>query len=514
MRLPDKLHISWQNEVGNYTLTPSVAAESAYPITRMQSSLSNKKSLFDMTGEARQSISFTDSTERTVTVAGIHSHNCPDGTTIRWRFYAGESEAGKLERDTGMAYAVLDGVADYITTPDAAIPAGTVYRFCVAVKPDDVTPAALEALYTKSDSGDSNITFEVNLNTDGTINFTVTTDGSTVAGNSIDSSIAPTFPDTVNAIMVEWNSVSGVATWYQYNSNVDGYDELVDAMDYEYLIANSLFEQFGETDTTSATGTPFDGNELFALGASFSSGTPQDFFDGNAGRAAAYCDGVIFNDIDARRYVDADPAPTTMTTETGATATIVSAPPITEVGRAVTHNVPFGSIIAGINPIEGDFEDSDGRKTHYSDWFESANFKSGRVDIENTSGFTNDQLIIDKMWFGFAYGPEYGHSHNWSAVTYDSTRNQRKPGGMESIKGEVRRGLQLDLRMFENYERQVLRFIQDQAAKYGDQLWTTDPNDTLSQRYETTSIYRRMDDMSIEGAFYNGNNMQYMLEEN
>lgn len=181
----------------------------------------------------------------------------------------------------------------------------------------------------------------------------------------------------------------------------------------------------------------------------------------------------------------------------------------------VMHNIPFGSIIAGIDAIEGNFEDEGQMKAHFSLWFESVEYKSFQVDIANAGGFTNDLLQIDKLWLGFAYCPTYGPEHGWGATQLDDSIHQRKPGGgMDTVPGISRRVLNLDFKMLENSERHVLRHILDRAKKGGDLLITMDPNDTKSQNYETTSIYRRTSDMTFVSEFFNGNSFAISVEEN
>lgn len=181
----------------------------------------------------------------------------------------------------------------------------------------------------------------------------------------------------------------------------------------------------------------------------------------------------------------------------------------------VMHNIPFGSIIAGIDAIEGNFEDSGHMKTHFSLWFDSVQYKSFKIDIANAGGFTSNALSIDKLWLGFAYAADYGPERGFVSTLIDDSEHQRKPGGgMETVAGDVRRSLNLQFKGVTSAERHVLRRILDVAKMGGDLLATMDPNDLLSMNYETTSIYRRVSQASFANAYYNGNELGLSVEEN
>lgn len=181
----------------------------------------------------------------------------------------------------------------------------------------------------------------------------------------------------------------------------------------------------------------------------------------------------------------------------------------------VMHNIPFGSIIAGIDAIEGNFEDEGQMKTHFSLWFDSVEYKSFKIDIANTGGFTNNALRIDKLWLGFAYCPHLGPERGFESALLDDSEHQRKPGGgMETVQGDVRRNLNLKFGFLPNSERHVMRHIFDRAKKGGDLLITMDPNDAQSYNYETTSIYRRTSAASFVNTFYNSNDIGLSVEEN
>lgn len=180
----------------------------------------------------------------------------------------------------------------------------------------------------------------------------------------------------------------------------------------------------------------------------------------------------------------------------------------------VMHNIPFGSIIVGIDAIEGNFEDEGHMRTHFSLWFPSVEYKSFRIDIANAGGFTDDALLVDKLWLGYAHALERSPLWGFQSAQTDDSVHQRKPyGGMETIEGCVRRGMNLEF-VAENDDRHIIRHILDRAKKGGDLLCTMDPNDVLSMHYETTSIYRRLNDTSFAATYYDGNQFGLALEEN
>lgn len=182
---------------------------------------------------------------------------------------------------------------------------------------------------------------------------------------------------------------------------------------------------------------------------------------------------------------------------------------------ATDHDIPWGSVIAGLDGVEGNFEEEGHMKPHFSLWFEAVEGKSFQIDIANASGFTNDQLSIDKLWLGFAYAPDDGPVFGYGSELADDSEHQQKPGGgMETVEHDVRRSLALEFKGVKNSERHVLRHILDKAKKGGDLLITMDPNDTKSMNYELTSIYRRMNNNQWIAQHYNWNSFGLALEEN
>lgn len=183
----------------------------------------------------------------------------------------------------------------------------------------------------------------------------------------------------------------------------------------------------------------------------------------------------------------------------------------------VRNTVPLGSIIAAVDPLGSAFEDEGGLTVHVSRFFDGVMFKSFQIDIENPDGFAADLLRVDKLWLGVAWCPRYGIGHGWQSRLIDDSEHMQKPGGgMETVEGAVRRSLRVSFEAasLPNSERHIIRHALDRAKMSGDLLVTLDPNDARSQRYETSSIYRRTNGMTFTSAFFNGNAFSLDLEEN
>lgn len=285
MSVPDRFHISWDNLARIYTLVPSIAAESAYPLANLQNQVANEWAAFDMKSETTLTLTWSGDVARTVGCLALHNHNVPDGTTIRGRFYPEESLAGE----------------------------------------------------------------------------------------------------------------------------------------------------------------PFDTGAL-----------------------------------------------------------------------DVRTNIGFGSLIAGYDPIEIDFESLGHLKWHFSTWFPNVPHKSGQIDIVCEEGFVNDTLLIDKLWFGPTFCPAYGPERGFRAPVIEGSEHLRKPGGgMETVQREVRRSLALEFQGESDSERAVMLNIMLGRAKMGsDLLITMDPRNSQNKKWELSSIYRRTSEMSFENAYYNGNALGLLLEEN
>lgn len=180
----------------------------------------------------------------------------------------------------------------------------------------------------------------------------------------------------------------------------------------------------------------------------------------------------------------------------------------------VPNTIPWGSIITGIDEFGGYFEDDGYLKTHFSRWFDTVTFKSWQIDLSVPTP-VNDMLQIDKLWLGFSYCPVDGPVHGTESIIVSPSIHTRKPGGgMDTVEDRDYRTFAARFEMVPNSERHVLRHILDRCKKGGDMLITFDPNDARSQRYELTSIYRRVSDGRFRGDYFNGNSFGLAAEEN
>lgn len=180
----------------------------------------------------------------------------------------------------------------------------------------------------------------------------------------------------------------------------------------------------------------------------------------------------------------------------------------------IPHTIPFGSILAGRDPVGGYFETDGNLRTHFSDWFDTVTYKSWQIDLSIPTP-VNDTASIDKFWLGHAWAPTYGPEYGHRSRIVDPSRHVRKPGGgMETIEDFCYRAIDLDFSGHPSTDRHVVRHILDQARKGGDILVTLDPNNNLSLKHEMTSIYRRTSDISFIGEYFNGHGFGLSLEEN
>ena len=507
MTVPNRMHISWQNDIGEYTLASDGTPETAYPLTNLQNGNANQPTVFDMTADTALALTGSSATERTATCFSLHNHNMPSDNEVRLRLYAGESQAGKLTRDTGETSFALDSSTKYMTVPDSAGNSVVgAMDFYARVNPTDKTPASNEYYITKWTTSGAQKAWGLGLDTTGVLQIILSTDGSTTTTTLADS--APTWSTDMVSIKASWDDVTGYVTFYEYTENTVGYDAAIDGADFEYLDDNDLWDQIGDPVDTGITGALYAASTSILMGAGLDATDAR--LDGDFIRAAAYADGVIIGDFDARRYVTG----TTMTNEIGDTVTIAGTPTVTETLESVAHTIPFGSVISGIDGMGGYFEAEGNSKPHFSTWFESVNYKSLRIDIAAPTS-TDDLLSIDKIWLGFAYCPEYGISYGYTSSQVDKSQHQRKPGGgLETVEDFSYRALAVDFQGLKNSERHVLRNILDRSRKGGDLLLTLDPNDTNSRNYETTSIYRRKSDNGFRAAYYDGNTLGLAVEEN
>lgn len=508
MTLPDRWHISWQNDIADFTLTASPVAETAYPITNAQNKNSNEPAVLDVNAVTAASITASGSAQLTATCFSLHNHNMPTDNGARLRLYENASQAGKLLKDTGSSSVAFDGSTQYATIPDSAENSlvGTIFTFYARIKPDDSSPASAEYFFSKWTTAGNQRGWSFRINSDSTISIIISEDGTGTGGTGTSDNAASwsaTDPITVKA---EYNSTTGLTNFWEYTETTEGYLPSIDGADFDYLDSNSLWDSIGTGDDTGTTGGPVDVSAVVMAGGLDGAAS----FDGDFVRAAAYVDGSIIADADIRRHITGS----TLTTENAETATLVGSPTVTPVYDSVAHTIPFGSIISGIDPLGGSFEAEGNLKAHYSTWFDSVVYRSLRIDLDLPTS-TNDTLSIDKIWLGFAWSPTYGPEYGHQSTIVDPSEHQRKPGGgLETVEDYSYKIQLLKFRGHASSERHVLRSILDRAKKGGDLLCTMDPYNNLSLNYEMTSIFRRTNNASFTAQYYNGHALGLSLEEN
>ena len=100
MSVPDRFHISWQNDIAAFTLASDVAAETAYPLTNMQNPNANEFTVIDMTADSAVVLTGSSSTLRTATSFSIHNHTMPSDNTARLELFDGETQSGTTVYDS------------------------------------------------------------------------------------------------------------------------------------------------------------------------------------------------------------------------------------------------------------------------------------------------------------------------------------------------------------------------------------------------------------------------------
>ena len=219
-----------------------------------------------------------------------------------------------------------------------------------------------------------------------------------------------------------------------------------------------------------------------------------------------------------------------MTGQTTLVITDLGSPNTTRMAGAFAlhnHNVPSGSTLrlrlySAVNQGGSvvldktvSISDSERLKPHVSMWFDQVGYRSVRIDISNLGGFPANQLILDKLWLGESFCPSYGPEQGWGSTLVDTSEHQPKPGGgVETLEGVLSRSQDLFFPLVEDVERGVLRRILTQASKGGDLLTTMDPNDARALRLETSSIFRRANDVFFSGKIFNGSDLPLKLVEN
>jgi len=160
---------------------------------------------------------------------------------------------------TGTNYLYLPGGSNWATTPDAAaLDITGDLEIVVRVALSDYTPTASQILCSKRASGQ--YSWQLFINTSGTVGFTVTTDGSTQITSSSSVPSAGTFVDgTTYWLKATRTAATGVCTW-QYAA-----DQATEPTSWTTLAANvngasgNVFSGTAALDVGGITGGSMDG---------------------------------------------------------------------------------------------------------------------------------------------------------------------------------------------------------------------------------------------------------------
>jgi hypothetical protein len=107
MSIAEKFHIATVNHLDNFTLSDDLTPESGYPLTNMQSQVSNKKTVWDTVGNTSLTIQGTQSTAYTANALFLGNHNLISDCTVRLYLYPDASYAGTPYDSTALAVDVV-----------------------------------------------------------------------------------------------------------------------------------------------------------------------------------------------------------------------------------------------------------------------------------------------------------------------------------------------------------------------------------------------------------------------
>jgi len=275
---------------GTSGLPAAAALRQIYPTTDL------------LTGVASYYIDATDASASGQTITNLGAAGSLLPTTVGSSTAADSNDAKFLDH-TGTNYVYTTGVANnYLSTPDAApldITGDIDLRVQVAL--DDWTPSASQTLLSKLNT--SQFSYQIILNTSGTISFRWSTDGTTLLTST--SSVAPTVADGavlwVRATMDVDNGASGNTVTFFTSNN------------------GTTWTQLGTTIVTAGVTSIYSGTAVVEIGAHF---VGSNTVAGKIYRAQ------ILNGIGGTTVLDVDTsvitsgAATSFTAVTGQTVTI------------------------------------------------------------------------------------------------------------------------------------------------------------------------------------------------
>lgn len=161
-----------------------------------------------------------------------------------------------------VAYIALDGSGDYCTTPDAAaFSALNDFSVLLLVAPNDWTPAATQVLFCHRYSTGNQRSWTLNLNTTGTIELQLSTDGAATTSSAV-STVAVGGTDGVALwVLAIRERTAGTIKFYKATDTGTGTPP-----------AFASFTQIGTTVSGMTTATLFNSTALLIAGAAESGG--------------------------------------------------------------------------------------------------------------------------------------------------------------------------------------------------------------------------------------------------
>lgn len=177
--------------------------------------------------------------------------------------------------------------------------------------------------------------------------------------------------------------------------------------------------------------------------------------------------------------------------------------------------IPWGEMIAGIDPWGNYYDPQSNLDTVFSVGFDTVEFKSAQIDIANPTP-TNGILEIDKMALFFAWTPTYNFENGATTVIEDSTiMNQTVAGGFRPSNFPARRRMDINFSYMSDQDRSLLSHILvERTTKANDLYIIANPNATGVSKYLHTSIFKREGDSEFTQTEYNFNDYALILREN
>ncbi len=117
MALDSKIYIGWHNRLTDYTLSSTLAAETAYPLTNMLNQTKGEPTRWNMSATTSTAITFSSATAYAANNFMLKGHNMPSDATVRLRLWADAGQSGTLLYDS-------TATAIYLTIPWGEMIAG------------------------------------------------------------------------------------------------------------------------------------------------------------------------------------------------------------------------------------------------------------------------------------------------------------------------------------------------------------------------------------------------------